>query len=341
MDTKEILKKICAAPGVSGAEHTTAAVIAELVSEYTADIRSDALGNLRATVNPGGKKGVVLFAHMDKIGLVVTGADKESGFLRVFPAGGVDARTAAAQRVKVYGKKTLDGVIISTPPHLAKPGSDKKAVPVDELAIDCGLPYEEISAIVSPGDRAELRNGFYELKNGLCCSEFIDNAAGCTVILKTLEYLKNKAADTRVECVFSTREEVGKGGALTAAFASDAEDAVVFDVSFAAAPGIPAEKCAPLGSGAMIGCSPILQKDAFDLCVQTAEEENIPYTVEISGRSTGTDADVAVTAGAGKRTALISVPLKNMHTPVETVNINDMEACARLAAAYIERRNAL
>lgn len=340
METKEILKRICAAPGVSGAEFTTASVIKEIVSEFTDVIVTDALGNLKAVVNPDGKKGVVLFAHMDKIGLVVTGIDRESGFLRIFPAGGVDARTAAAQRVKVYGKKTLDGVIISTPPHLAKPGSDKRAVPVDELAIDCGLPYEEISEIVSPGDRAELRNGFYELKNGLCCSEFIDNSAGCTVILKTLEYLRGKAPDMRIECVFSTREEVGKGGALTAAFASDAQDAVVFDVSFASAPGVPADKSAPLGSGAMIGCSPILQKEAFDLCVRTAEEEKIPYTVEVSGRSTGTDADVAVTAGAGKRTALISIPLKNMHTPVETVDTGDIEACARLAAAYIERRNA-
>lgn len=340
METKEILKKICAAPGVSGAEYATAAVIKEIISEYTDITETDALGNLKATLNPDGKKGVILFAHMDKIGLVITGIDKESGFLRVFPAGGVDARTAAAQRVKVYGKKTLDGVIISTPPHLAKPGSEKKAVPVDGLAVDCGLPYEEISEIVSAGDRAELRNGFFELKNGVCCSEFIDNSAGCTVIIKTLEYLKNKAPDTRIECVFSTREEVGKGGALTAAFSSKAEDAIVFDVSFASAPGVAAEKSAPLGSGAMIGCSPILQKDAFDMCVKTAKAENIPFTVEISGRSTGTDADVAVTAGAGKRTALISVPLKNMHTPVETVDINDIEACARLAAAYIERRNA-
>ncbi len=340
MDTKEILKKICAAPGVSGAEHATAAVIKEIVSEYTDDITADALGNLKATVNPQSKNGVILFAHMDKIGLVITGIDKETGFLRIYPAGGVDARTAPAQRVKVYGKKTLDGVIISTPPHLARPGSERKAVPADELAVDCGLPYEEISQIVAEGDRAEIRNGFFELKNNVCCSEFIDDSAGCTVIIKTLEYLKDKAPDARIECVFSTREEVGKGGALTAAFQSDAADALVFDVSFASAPGVPAEKSAPLGSGAMIGCSPILQKDAFDLCGDTAKAENIPFTVEVSGRSTGTDADVAVTAGAGKRTVLISVPLKNMHTPVETADINDIEACARLAAAYIERRTA-
>lgn len=336
METKEILQKICAAPGVSGAEHTTATVIKELVSEFTDDITTDALGNLIAVVNPQGEKGMMLFAHMDKIGLVVTGIDRESGFLRIFPAGGVDARTASAQRVRVYGTETREGVIISTPPHLS---NEKKAVPVDELTVDCGLPYETISKIVFPGCRAELRNGFYELKNGICCSEFIDNAAGCAVILKALEYLKGKAENTRLECVFSTREEVGKGGALTAAFRSRAEDALVFDVSFASAPGVPAERCAPLGSGAMIGCSPILQKDAFDLCVQTAKEENLPFTVEISGRSTGTDADVAVTAGAGKRTALISVPLKNMHTPVETVDIRDIEVCARLAAAYVERRN--
>ena len=334
MNTVEILRAVCGAPGVSGAEGDTAAVIASFLKEYTGDVRTDALGNLIGVINPGKEKSLVLTAHMDKIGLAVTGVDKKSGFLRIARCGGTDIRVMAAARVRVYGKRTLDGVIISTPPHLADPAKKNRPTPVDQLAVDCGLPYEEIRELVSVGDRIELRQPFEELAGGKAVSPFMDNSAGCTAVLKALEQLAGRDCPYTVYAVFATREEMGKQGAKTALFGVMPDEALVTDVSFACAPGIPEESSAKQGSGAMIGVSPILQKEMSDALKALAEKNGIPYTVKVLGRTTGTDADVAVITGAGVKTGLVSIPLKNMHTAAEMVQISDVEAAADLMAAY-------
>lgn len=337
MNTIDILKAVCGAPGVSGAERSTAQVIEAMLRAYTDDVRYDALGNLIGTLFPGKEKSVVLTAHMDKIGLAVTGIDKKSGFLRVSRCGGADIRVMAAARVKVYGKRTLDGVIISTPPHLADKADRNRPTPIDKLAVDCGLPCEEIRELVSEGDRAELRLPFTELANGRATSPFMDNSAGCTAVLKALEKLAGKDCPYTVHAVFATREEVGKQGAQTALFGLAPDEALVTDVSFASAPGIPEESSAKQGSGAMIAYSPILHREVSDTLKTLAEKNGIPYTVEVLDRHTGTDADVAVISGAGVRTGLISIPLKNMHTAVELVQLSDIEAVADLMAAYVTR----
>ena len=337
MDTIDILKAVCGAPGVSGAEKSTAAAIETILRRYTDDVRTDALGNLIGTVNPGKEKSLVLTAHMDKIGLAVTGVDEKSGFLRITRCGGVDLRVMAAARVKVYGKRTLDGVVISTPPHLADKSSANRVVPIEKLAVDCGLPYEEIRELVAVGDRAELRLPFTELANGKATSPFLDNSAGCTAVLKAVERIAGKDCPCTVYAVFATREEVGKQGAKTALFGLQPDEAIVTDVSFAAAPGVPEESSAKQGSGAMIGVSPILQRDMSDALIALAEEKHIPHSVEVLGRSTGTDADVAVITGAGVKTGLVSIPLKNMHTAAEMAQISDIEAVADLMAAYATR----
>lgn len=335
MDTIEILRAVCGAPGVSGTEATTAETIKTILKTFTEDVRTDALGNLIGTVNPGREKSVVLTAHMDKIGLAVTAVDEKSGFLRVARCGGADLRVMAAARVKVYGKRTLDGVIVSTPPHLADRADRNRATPLDRIAVDCGLPYQEIAEIVSAGDRIELRLPFTELANGRATSPFMDNSAGCTAVLKALEKLAGKDCPHTVHAVFATREEVGKQGAQTALFGLSPDEALVTDVSFAVGQGVTEEHGAKLGSGAMIACSPILQKDVSDTLKALAEKNDIPHTVEVLDRHTGTDADVAVISGAGVRTGLISIPLKNMHTAAELVQLSDIEAVADLMAAYV------
>ena len=337
METVEILKAVCGAPGVSGAENGTTAVIEKIMREFTDDIRYDALGDLICTVNPGKEKSIVLTAHTDKIGLAVTGIDKKSGFLRIGRVGGADIRTFGAARVKVYGKKTLDGVITSTPPHLAGGMSANKADPVDKVTIDCGLSYEEIKEIVSIGDRAEIRLPFTELLNGKVTSPFIDNSAGCAAVIKAVEAISGKDCPYTVYAVFATREEVGKQGAKTALFGLDATEAIVTDVSFAVTKDVSEEHGSPLGSGAMIAYSPILQKKMSDELKSLAEKNSIPYTVEVLGRSTGTDADVAVITKEGMKTGLVSIPLKNMHTPAELVKISDIDCVADVMAAYLMR----
>ena len=335
METIAILKTICGAPGVSGTEAATAEAIRAILQNVTDDIRTDALGNLIGTLNPGKDKSVVLTAHMDKIGLAVTAVDETSGFLRVARCGGADLRVMAAARVKVYGRRTLDGVIVSTPPHLSDRADRNKVTPLDKLAVDCGLPYEEMKELVSAGDRVELRLPFTELANGRAASPFMDNSAGCAAVLKALEQLAGKDCPCTVHAVFATREEVGKQGAQTALFGLAPDEALVTDVSFAVGNGVKEEQGAKLGSGAMIAYSPILQREVSDTLKALAEKHGVPHTVEVLDRHTGTDADVAVISGAGVKTGLVSIPLKNMHTAAELAQLSDIEAVADLMAAYI------
>lgn len=337
METTEILRRIAIAPGVSGTESATADAIEKIMKPLSDNIRRDALGNLICEINPGKEKSIMLIAHMDKIGLSVTGIDKKSGFLRVAKCGGTDIRTLSAARVKVYGKKTLDGVVISVPPHLADKKTDNTATPIDKTAVDCGLPYEEIIELVSAGDRIEIRLPFTPLLGTKVTSPYIDDTAGCTAIIKAVEEIKDKDIPYTVYAVFSTREEVGKQGAKTAAFGVEPDEAIVTDVSFAVQKGVGEEEGAPLGSGAMIGYAALLQKSMSDELKAAAKNKNIPFTTEVMGRTTGTDADVVTVTKKGVVTGLVSIPIRYMHTPVETVDIKDIEAVASVMAEYIMR----
>ncbi|MBR5411227.1 MAG: M20/M25/M40 family metallo-hydrolase [Clostridia bacterium] len=336
MTTKELLVRLTAAPSVSGAENAAAGVIADALAG-TADLfETDPLCNLKATLNPDApaEDGLLLLAHMDKIGFIVTGVDEATGFLRIEKCGGSDLRCAPAMRVKVLGKRALPGVIISTPPHLATPDAANKALPVDKLGVDCGLPYEDMKDLVVPGDRVMEDYPLYELGETKVCGPYLDDCAGVAAVIRAAGIYKEKGGTRRLECVFTTREEVGGQGAETASFTSGCGAAIAVDVSFAKAPGVPETVEAALGSGPMIGCAPVLHKDISDRLKALAEEKNIPYTVEVMGRSTGTDADDALTAGGGKKTGLISIPLRNMHTPDETADVRDIEAAASLLAAF-------
>lgn len=334
-DIKKLLYELTSAPGVSGEESLTAQTAEKLIAPFCDEIKRGALGSSIAVLSPGKEKSVMLVAHTDKIGLIVTGIDKDTGMLKTAKVGGTDLRTLAASRVKVYGKKTLDGVVISVPPHLAGKGDEKRAVPVEETAVDCGLPYDEIKDIVSPGDRIEIRLPFRSLAGDRVTSPYIDDAAGCAALISAAERLYGKELPCTVYAVFSTREEVGKQGAQTAAFTLSPDEAIAVDVGFAVQKGVSEEQGANAGSGARIGFAPVLDRKLSAKLRETAEKNGIPFTVEVMGRTTGTDADVVSAVKCGVAAGVVSIPLKYMHTPVETVSISDIEAAAKLLAAYI------
>ncbi|MBQ6898319.1 MAG: M20/M25/M40 family metallo-hydrolase [Clostridia bacterium] len=326
---KDILMKICSAAYDGAASCETAKVITELISPYCERVYRDNMGNVICEVSSSGEKHVVLSAHMDKIGLVVTGIDRETGMLKINKAGGVDLRTLSAARVKVNGKKTLYGCITSTPPHLTS-GDKKKVTPVEGLFVDTGLEFSQVSEYVSPGDRVEYYSPVTPLIGDRLTGAYMDNSAGCLAVIEAVKMIKERGTENSVTAVFTTREEVGKGGAQGAFFALQPDFAFITDVSFGSAPGIPPESSSPLGSGAMICISPILQREVSSLLIKKAEDENIPYTLEVMGARTATDSDVAVVAGKGIKTGLVSVPLLNMHTPVETLSLSDVKAVSDL-----------
>ena len=326
-----LLQALCAAPGVSGCEGRAAAVAASLL-EREMPVRIDALGSVTGATEAEGAT-LLLDAHIDQIGLIVTAVD-ETGFLKFARCGGADARVLPAARVTVRAKEDLPGVVISTPPHLRK-GDEKKCADFDDLAIDIGLSKEAAQQLVKPGDRVTFDGDYVHLCGERVCAPAIDDRAGVAVILRCLQLLRGVAHPWRLAVQFSAQEETGGSGAQAAAFAAQPAQAIACDVSFASAPGIDKEKYASLGGGTMIGYAPSLDYEMSRRLSALAEEKSIAAQPEVMGGRTGTNCDEIQVSRGGVRTALLSVPLRNMHTACEIVDLADLEASARLMAAYI------
>ncbi len=328
----ELLRKLCSAPGTSGEEKDIARLVTDELAARGCEVSLDPNGNVIA--RRGEKKDAVLLeAHMDKIGFIVTGVTDE-GFLRFAKVGGSDRRVAAASRVRVFGKEKFTGVITSVPPHLGG-AKDGCAAEFDKMYIDVGMSKEKASELVSPGDRAEAAPNFTKLLNGRVASQSLDDRAGVAVILRTLDILAEKAPDVPVNVLVSVKEETGGQGAQTGAFALEPETAISFDVSFARDPSVSEPVYGKLGSGELIGFSPILDGDLSRELVRIAEDKKIPYFTEVSGSRMGADCDDIAVSRCGVRAALISIPQRNMHTSAEIVDTADIEACASLTAEYI------
>jgi len=331
---EELLLSLCAAEGVTGHETAAAAAAARLLARHCEDVRIDALGSVVGKRHGSGPR-LLLDAHLDQIGMAVT-AVEEGGFLRVTPCGGMDLRTLAGQEVMIHGKEALYGVIPATPPHLSK--SEDKATEWKDILIDTGLPREALAELVPLGTRITLRTPPARLLGERLTAPALDDRAGMAAILRCLELLDRE--DTcPLTVLFSTQEETfGQSGAKTAGFASGAESAIVVDVSFAMAPSLD-EQRAPgiLGGGAMIGVSPALDEQMGETLRRLAREKDIPHTIEVMGGRTGTNADTLQGVAVGIPCALLSIPLRNMHTAAEIVDMRDIEAVAQLMAAYILR----
>jgi len=329
---EDILLALCAAEGVAGHEGAAAQVAARLLANHCENVHTDALGSVVGERQGQGPR-LLLDAHLDQIGMAVT-AIEEGGFLRVTPCGGMDLRVLAGQEVTIHGKEALYGVIPATPPHISK-GEDKLPEWKDIL-IDTGVPRETLEALVPVGTRVSLRTPPARLLGQRVTAPALDDRAGIAAILRCLELLDVEATRP-LTVLFSAQEETfGQSGAKTAGFSSEAERAIVVDVSFAMAPGLaPQDAQGKLGGGVMIGISPALDTQMSEDMCRLAEENDIPHTIEVMGGRTGTNADSLHGVAGGIPCALLSIPLRNMHTAAEIADLRDIESAARLMAAYI------
>jgi endoglucanase len=338
MDTKKLLLELSAKTGVAGREGEAAAFGREILSRF-GKTRMTALGSVICEVRApkAGGPHIMLDAHMDELGLVVTYIEEE-GFLRVAAVGGVDRRLLLASPVTVHGRETLAGLVCSIPPHLNKEKDGGKNKKPDEIYIDIGAESrEEAAKLARPGDIVTLDSRPRELLNGLISAKAIDDRAGCAAIVKALEYLEpeKNPLGCGLTAVFSSMEEVGGQGAKTAAHEIAPTHAVAIDMSFAYTPDSRRDQTGDLKKGPMIGFAPILEHGVSERLCTLAEERGIPYQREVMGGRTGTNADVIAVSRGGVRTALISIPQKYMHTPIEAIAVEDVENTARLIAAYV------
>ena len=334
-EVSALLESLCGAKGVSGAEKSAAQTAAKLLEKYM-PVKIDVLGSVTGSTDGEGVH-ILLDAHLDQIGLVVTAIDSD-GFLKVAKCGGADRRVLAASEVTVHGKEDIYGVITSTPPHLAKAEDADKANGFDEISVDIGMSKEDATKIVCPGDRITFNGAYAPLLGSRVCSPSVDDRAGVAAILRCLELIKDKKLNCKISVMFSVQEETGGSGAQAGAFAAAPDEAIVVDVSFASAPGVSGEKYASLGGGTMIGYAPSLDYAMSNRLTEIAKEKDISHQFEVMGGRTGTNCDEIQVSGKGVRTALLSVPLRNMHTACEICDLADIESTARLMAEYITER---
>ena len=332
MDIKNIISLLTEGEGVSGNEHTLKNA-EELLKNY-ADVKRDSIGNIIGTFGKGDYH-IMLDAHLDRIGLIVTAID-ETGFLPVDKCGGCDARVLCAATVTIWGKKPIFGVITSTPPHLSNSEDSAKAPTFDNIFIDTGLNGEDVKKIVSVGDRITIDAPVRSMGTSLVTGSALDDRIGMAALIRVADILKDKSLkNTKVSILFSVQEETTEAGAKTGSFAVSPNEAIAVDVSFGNAPEISPTQCGKLGNGGMICISPSLSRDLSNELIKTANSNGIRYQTEVCPSSTGTNADVISTSKSGIKTGLVSIPLRNMHTQAEIADINDVESVAQIISSYI------
>ncbi len=330
---RNLLEILTAAPGVSGRENGAAETFSALLMPYTENIRRDALGNVIAYRHgfDEKKKTLMLEAHMDKIGLMVRHITKE-GFLLVSPIGGLDTKILPAGAVRLFGKKTLHGVICAIPPHIAK---NDKAPDMDMLCVDTGLSPDALSSLVEVGDVMEFMTEFTPLCGHMAAGGAMDDRAGLAVIIRTLRLLENEELPFNLALVGAVQEEVGLRGAGTAAYQINPFAAICIDVCHGDTPDSSRDTF-PLGKGPVITIGPNVQRAVSDRLFRVAKEMDIPYQTDVDGGCTGTDAWPVQVTGRGIYTGLLSLPLRYMHTGYEVLDIRDAENTAQLLAAMIK-----
>lgn len=336
METKELLIKFMNKNGAAGLESEAAAFGKSLLEPF-GPVELTPLGSVVCRVCPAapGRPHLMLDAHIDEIGLIVTFIE-DSGFLRVGACGGIDRRLLMASRVTVFGAAgPVNGVVCSTPPHLSD-GEDKKNKKIEDIYIDIGADSKaSAEALCRPGDRATLAAESRELLGDFISGKAIDDRAGCVALVKAIEYLGGFRPDFGLSVVFSAMEEVGGQGAGTAAYLLEPTHSIAVDVSFGFTPDSRREQCGDMKKGPMIGFAPILSHSMSAGLASLAQKHEIPFQYEIMSGKTGTNADHIAVSRGGVRAGLLSIPQKYMHTPVETVAISDVEDTARLITAFI------
>ncbi len=328
MDTFELLEKLTSPAGVAGEETSSFESLKGLFSLY-GKVSADASGSI-IIEREGSGKHILLDAHLDTIGFVIT--EIMEGFVRLSKVGGVDMRTVEGMELTLHGTEDIYGVVCTVPPHLSE---GESRVSIDGTCVaDIGMSKEDAEKVLSVGDKVSFRNSFEKLGENCVSATYLDDRGGIAVLLKALEYAN---ADKKITLVCSAQEETGGTGATCAAFNIDADLALAVDVSFAATPDADSKECGKMNGGAMIGYSPILSREYSELLVSLAKENDIPYQKEIMSGRTGTNADHITISKGGIPSALVSLPQRYMHTPVETVDVRDIENCAKLIARFIER----
>ena len=333
MQLKDLIFDLCAVPAPSGFEERAYARVSELLAPYVDEIGTDAMGNLIAVKRcgkPNAKK-LLLDAHMDQIGMIVTEIHK-SGFLRFANLGGIDPRMLPAREVKLLTEPPIRGIIDTMPPHALSSEDMDKSIDAKKLFIDAGLSAERAKELIPLGTAAVFAGEGECFGEHQICSMALDDRSCVAIIIKIMEALSSHSLGLDGYCLISTQEELGMRGAVTGAYAIAPDYAVALDVTHAATPDSKKGETMDMGKGAAIGVGPNMNRALSGLLLDIAKEKSIPCQVEVMSGNTGTNGWVIQVSREGVETAIVSLPVKYMHSPVETADIRDAEAIIKLVA---------
>lgn len=321
--------------GLSGYESPVRKIIETAWRPLSDELSVSRVGSLQAFKRGQGaepRPRLLLAAHMDAIGLIVTGIADE--FLRITEIGGLDPRVLPGQVVTVHGRKDMPGVVIQPPTHLLPPDNRSGPVELGNLLVDPGLSPREVKRQVRVGDLISFAQPPIEIDGDLLAGHSLDNRASVAAITHCLELLRDRPIQWDLWAVATTQEEETFAGAYTSAYQLRPTLAVALDVTFGTSPGSPGYKSFPLGKGPALGWGPNIHSGLYKAFKELADRLEIPYATEVMPRHSGTDAYALQVAAEGIPTMVVSIPLRYMHTAVEMVAVKDIERAGRLLAEF-------
>ncbi len=329
-DLSKIIFELSNLFGPSGYEGPVSKRVSKLMNPYVDEVSTDCLGNVigvRRCGIPGAKK-LLFDAHIDEVGLIVTGT--EEGFLRFDILGSIDKRVLPALEVCVLCEEPVFGIITCMPPHVLPPDASDK--PFEELLIDVGLSEDEVRFRIEPGTPVVFTTRCLALLNDMISGKAMDNRSCVASMLYAAHMLKDEPLNVDLYFLASTQEEVGLRGAKTAVFSIAPDYAVSVDVTFGKTPDSKPDRSYKVGGGPAIGVGPNMNRNITRRLITLAEENSIPHQIEVMSGNSGTNGWAIQTSREGVSTAVLSLPIRYMHTPVETLNTKDAEKVAELLA---------
>jgi endoglucanase len=342
MNSFKLLQKLTEVPGPSGFEQPTATLIQELWQPHVDRITVDRLNSVIATKEGVGtepRPRLLIAAHLDELGLMVMQIEEKYGFgyLRLTPLGGVDRRQVAGQMVEVHGRRPLVAILGGLPTSMQSSERQNKPYDYEDLVADVGLPYEEVQELVSVGDSVTFRQPLRKLYGKRVTGKALDNRASVAAVTICLEQLSGRSHTWDVIAVATSQEETRLLGAYTNAYTYQPDAALAIDVTFAKAPNVSGNKLFELGDGPVLDIGPNVHPGMYQALQDAAAAIEMKVHTGTHTRSSGTDAFGIQVARAGIPTGLIGIPLRNMHTMVEVVDMADVERSGRLMAEFIAR----
>ena len=335
-DFLPFLKKMISAPGLSGFEGPIREIIQEAWAPLTDELSVSRIGSLHGLKKGQGaepRKRVLISTHMDAIGMMVTGI--EEGLMRITQIGGIDHRILPGQPVIVHGREDLPGQVVQPPAHLLPESAGSGPVKMPYLLVDVGLRPAEVVQKVRVGDLVSYAQEPLELTGEALAGHTLDNRVSVAAATICLEELQSRVHDWDVWAVASVQEEETLGGAQTSPFEIRPDIAIVVDVCFAKGPGATDWRNLPFGGGVGLGWGPNIHPALYKAFEEKAKALEIPTSQDLMPTMSGTDAMAVQIVAEGIPTAVLGIPLRYMHTPVETVSLKDVRRVGRLMAEFI------